>query len=84
MNEESPIKKINEVVMSLRKQHGLRQEDFWGRIGISKSAGSRLERNQRNLSKPLMMLIGLAFGPRPEAALRNLRYRKGRKLKSSS
>lgn len=49
-----------------RLKHKLSQTKFWGRIGVTQSAGSRFE-NGRKLPKPVKTLMRLAYAPSSEA-----------------
>ena len=59
---------------AMRERTGLNQSDFWGRVGVTQSGGSRYEAGRR-LSKPIQMLVALAYGPKKEqqAVLRQLK-----------
>ncbi len=59
----------------VRQQLGLRQDQFWARVGVTQSAGSRYETGSRRLPKPLQMLTTLAFGEQADRArvLKSLR-----------
>lgn len=50
----------------LRESFGLNQTQFWNRVGVTQSGGSRYEagskRMQRVIPKPVQMLIALAYG----------------------
>lgn len=46
----------------LRKESGLNQTEFWSRVGVTQSGGSRYE-NGRTPGKPVRMLLALAYGP---------------------
>ena len=52
----------------LRKQAKLSQEEFWGRIGITQSGGSRYEAG-RTLPEPVRLLLAIAYGTRREREL---------------
>ncbi|MBE9609835.1 helix-turn-helix domain-containing protein [Chitinilyticum piscinae] len=41
---------------SIRKALGLNQQDFWSRIGVTQSGGSRYE-SGRNMPKPVQELL---------------------------
>ena len=58
--------------IQIRKKLGLTQTEFWGRVGISQTAGSRYE-GGRNIPEPVRMLLELAHGKRPLANLAKLR-----------
>lgn len=49
------------AVFSLRKKHSLNQHDFWSRISVTQSGGSRYETG-RNIPKPVQHLITIAYG----------------------
>ena len=57
----------------LRMKLGLRQDEFWSRVGVTQSAGSRYETGSRRLPVPLQMLIELAYGNKSNDALKRLR-----------
>ena len=57
----------------MRLQLGLRQDEFWSRVGVTQSAGSRYETGSRRLPVPLQMLIELAYGSQSLTALKRLR-----------
>ncbi|TDR82158.1 hypothetical protein DFP86_102272 [Paludibacterium purpuratum] len=44
----------------LRKQLGLNQTDFWGRIGITQSGGCRYE-SGRPMPKPVRAVLGVVY-----------------------
>lgn len=49
----------------LRESVGLNQKQFWERVGITQSGGSRYEngaRGQIRIPKSIQMLIALAYG----------------------
>jgi len=54
-------------VVRMRRESRLSQEEFWGRIGISQSGGSRYE-NGRRISEPVRILITIAYGSEKERA----------------
>jgi DNA-binding transcriptional regulator YiaG len=45
----------------LRQKAGLSQSEFWERVGITQSGGSRYEQGQL-VRKPLRMLLTMAYG----------------------
>lgn len=49
----------------LRGEAGLNQTEFWARVGVTQSGGSRYE-NGRKPAKPVRMLLALAYGPERE------------------
>jgi DNA-binding transcriptional regulator YiaG len=54
-------------VRALRKRAGLNQHDFWNRIGVTQSGGSRYE-NGRAIPKPVRILLDLAYSDDPNVA----------------
>ena len=46
----------------LRSKLGMNQSDFWSRISVTQSGGSRYE-SGRNLPKPVRLLLHLAYAP---------------------
>lgn len=57
---------------TLRKRLGLSQTEFWTKIGVTQSAGSRYEAG-REMPAPTKTLVALMFGPRPIKTLAKLR-----------
>ena len=49
-------------LIQLRQKWGLRQAEFWGRIGVTQSAGSRYEKGPRVPPKPVAMLVAITYG----------------------
>jgi len=47
--------------LQLRKRHGMKQADFWARIGVSQSGGCRYESGRR-IPRPVLLLIDIAYG----------------------
>lgn len=58
--------------LKLRQNLGLKQGEFWNRIGVTQSGGSRYETGRR-ISKPVAILIELAYGKKPLETLKKLR-----------
>ncbi|WP_373307756.1 hypothetical protein [Leeia speluncae] len=60
------MKKITHILpkdfdtAALRKSLGLRQDEFWGPVGIEQSQGSRYESNRR-LPDPLRLLLPIVY-----------------------
>lgn len=48
-------------IRSYRKANQMNQTEFWQRIGLTQSAGSRYE-NDRDIPEPVRMLLILAYG----------------------
>lgn len=51
-----------------RKELGLNQAEFWGRVGTTQSGGSRYE-SGRDIPDAVLMLLQIAYGPERHAAL---------------
>jgi len=56
-----------EAALSMRKKTGLNQSEFWSRVGLGQSAGSRYE-SGRNIPRPVQMLLRIAYGTKAQAA----------------
>ena len=54
-------------IRALRRNLGLNQSEFWGRIGVTQSAGSRYESGRR-LPKPVMELLRICHIERIDLA----------------
>jgi predicted transcriptional regulator len=48
-------------IAQLRRKTGLNQSDFWSRVLVTQSGGSRYEGGRR-IPKPVQVLIDIAFG----------------------
>lgn len=55
-----------------RRKLDLNQSEFWNRLGLTQSAGSRYE-SGRNVPPSTVMLFELAYGKQPIKALAKLR-----------
>ncbi|KAI5915569.1 DNA-binding transcriptional regulator [Thauera sp. 2A1] len=53
-------------VQEHRKKLGLNQSEFWGRISVTQSGGSRYE-SGRNIPKPVQLLLHLTYGTEKQA-----------------
>jgi hypothetical protein len=62
-----------ETPLQLRQRLGFNQNDFWSRVGVTQSAGSRYESGALPLPLPIRMLIELVYGDEPRQALERLR-----------
>ena len=62
----------------LRSKLGMNQSEFWSRISVTQSGGSRYE-SGRNLPKPVRVLLHLAYSPEKQATamLKHLRKIEG-------
>ena len=67
-----------EAALAMRKKLNVNQSEFWSRVGIGQSAGSRYE-SGRNIPRPVQMLLRIAYGTKAQAAkqLEALRPRVG-------
>ena len=61
-------------VLALRRRLGLNQYEFWTRLGVTQSGGSRYESGRR-IPRTMQMLLDLAYGQDPLRALKRLRQR---------
>lgn len=53
-------KKLISDYRKLRRNMGLSQTEFWGRLGVTQSAGSRYE-SSRDVPKPIAVLAHMAY-----------------------
>lgn len=51
-----------EEIKALRQKHGMNQSQFWGRVGVTQSGGSRYE-SERNIPRPVQLLLHIAYAP---------------------
>ena len=56
-----------EAALAMRKKLHVNQSEFWSRVGIGQSAGSRYE-SGRNIPRPVQMLLRIAYGAKAQAA----------------
>ena len=56
-----------EVALAMRQKLHVNQSEFWSRVGIGQSAGSRYE-SGRNIPRPVQMLLRIAYGTKAQAA----------------
>lgn len=54
-------------IRAYRQKHQLNQTEFWSRVGVTQSGGSRYE-SGRNVPKPVQLLLQLAYGTPKQAA----------------
>lgn len=58
-----PVRRKNKRdpdLLALRRACGLTQREFWGKVGITQSGGSRYEHGQR-MARPVALLIDLLY-----------------------
>lgn len=55
-------------VVKVRDSLKLTQQQFWTRIGITQSGGSRYEKGDRAIPQPITTLLTLAYGRHGEAS----------------
>jgi transcriptional regulator with XRE-family HTH domain len=60
--------------LALRKSLKLNQYEFWHRVGVTQSGGSRYEGNRR-IPLPVRLLLQLAYDKDPSGAMKKIRYR---------
>ena len=56
-----------EAALAMRKKLNVNQSEFWSRVGIGQSAGSRYE-SGRSIPRPVQMLLRIAYGTKAQAA----------------
>ena len=52
---------------ALRRKLYLNQTEFWSRLGVTQSGGSRYEASSRKVPKPVAMLAVIAYGTQDQA-----------------
>lgn len=55
-----------EAIRELRKKHNLNQNEFWTRLGVTQSGGSRYESGRR-VPAPVLSLLQIAYGTPKES-----------------
>lgn len=55
------------VVKELRKKQGSNQSEFWRKLGVTQSGGSRYE-SGRTIPEPVQVLLQIAYGTSAQAA----------------
>ena len=50
----------------MRNRRQLNQTEFWRRVGVSQSGGSRYE-SGRNIPRPVQMLLRIAYGTKAQS-----------------
>ena len=55
-----------EAALTLRQKLALNQSEFWNRIKVTQSGGSRYE-SGRKLPRPVRLLLHLAYAPEAQA-----------------
>ncbi len=63
------------AAFALRRSLGVNQFQFWKRLGISQSGGSRYECG-RAIPRTVQLLMQLAYGKNPEQALQRIKFRR--------
>ncbi len=51
-----------------RESLQMTQAEYWTRVGITQSGGSRYEKKKRGLQKPIALLLAIAYGSPSERA----------------
>ena len=64
-----------EDVAALRSRLKKTQREFWERVGITQSAGSRYERGGRAIPETTRILVTLAYSHNPMPFFNRFRYR---------
>jgi predicted transcriptional regulator len=57
----------------LRRELQLSQVEFWKRLGISQSGGSKYELGRRKFPRKMQLLMELLYGPSPATTLKRMR-----------
>ena len=60
-------------MIAMRKKLGLNQTDFWARVQVSQSAGSRYEAGRSAIPAPVGAMLELAYGKKPLQMLAKMR-----------
>jgi transcriptional regulator with XRE-family HTH domain len=55
-----------DALKEYRRKHNLNQSEFWSRVGVTQSGGSRYE-SGRNIPRPVQILLQLAYGTPKQA-----------------
>lgn len=68
MTTKRPTLRFNtpEVIKEYRRKHKLNQSEFWSRVGVTQSGGSRYE-SGRSIPRPVQLLLQLAYGTPKQA-----------------
>ena len=53
-------------IKAFRQKHAMNQSQFWGRVGVTQSGGSRYE-SERNIPRPVQLLLHIAYAPADRA-----------------
>ena len=54
-------------IYQYRVQMGLRQDQFWARVGVTQSVGSRYESGDHAIPLPVQILLTIAYGEPPQS-----------------
>ena len=49
-------------IKAFRQKNGMNQSQFWGRVGVTQSGGSRYE-SERNIPVPVQLLLHIVYAP---------------------
>ena len=60
-------------MIAMRKKLGLNQTDFWARVQVSQSAGSRYEAGRAAVPAPVAAMLELVYGKKPLQMLAKMR-----------
>lgn len=60
MSKKPPIVKLIKDYRAVRRGHNLNQSEFWSRLGVTQSGGSRYE-NGREVPKAVAILAHLVY-----------------------
>ena len=56
-----------EEIREFRKKRSMNQSEFWSRVGVTQSGGSRYE-SGRNVPTPVRILLAVAYAPDGQSA----------------
>lgn len=63
----------NVEAFDMRARTGLNQTQFWSRVGITQSGGSRYETGSCSIPAPVAILLDLVYGAKGPKLLEKLR-----------
>lgn len=66
MHKLKLIVTTGEEAKMLRLKLNMNQTQFWGKLGVTQSGGSRYE-SERNVPRPVQILLNLAYGTEKRA-----------------
>lgn len=67
MTTKKPITIPEIDPVAVRKKRGLNQSQFWNKLGVTQSGGSRYE-SGRTIPRPVKILLALSYGTEKQRA----------------